>query len=106
MQHNTSSRRVVEQMLIQDVLQIEYSLLKRDAELSGLLGKCKELGVTPVAHSPLSQGLLTDFALEREDSKVKSVKPLLQLLQFIGAVSGGKAIEQVRAACFPAAQLL
>ena len=85
----------VVQNLIRDVLQIEYSLLKRDAELSGLLGKCKELGVTPIAHSPLSQGLLTDFALEREDSKVKSVKPLLQLLQFIGAVSGGKAIEQV-----------
>lgn len=75
--------------------QIEYSLLKRDAELSGLLGKCKDLGVTPVAHSPLAQGLLTDFALEREDAKVKEVKPLLQLLQFIGAVSGGKAIEQV-----------
>lgn len=76
-------------------MQIEYSLLKRDAELSGLLDKCKDLGVTPVAHSPLAQGLLTDFALEREDAKVKEVKPLLQLLQFIGAVSGGKAIEQV-----------
>jgi aryl-alcohol dehydrogenase-like predicted oxidoreductase len=80
-----------------DVVQIEYSLLKRDAELSGLLSKCKELGVTPVPHSPLAQGLLTDFALEREDAKVKAVKPLLQLLQFIGAVSGGKAIEQVHA---------
>lgn len=70
-------------------------MVERDAELSGLLAKCKELGVTPVAHSPLAQGMLTDFALEREDAKVKAVKPLLQLLQFIGAVSGGKTIEQV-----------
>jgi aryl-alcohol dehydrogenase-like predicted oxidoreductase len=80
-----------------DALQIEYSLLKRGPEVSGLLRKCKELGVTPVAHSPLAQGLLTDFALEREDAKAKAIKPLLQLLQFIGAVSGGKAIEQVLA---------
>lgn len=80
------------------MVQIEYSLLKRGAETSGLIGKCKELGVTPIAHSPLSQGMLTDFALEREDPKIKPVKPLLQLLQFIGAVSGGKAIEQVLAA--------
>ena len=34
-------------------------MLERDAETSGLLGKCQELGVTLVAHSPLQQGILT-----------------------------------------------
>eukprot|EP00892_Ulva_mutabilis_P004654 jgi/Ulvmu1/2560/UM014_0011.1 len=75
--------------------QIEYSLVKRGPETTGLLAKCAELGVTPVAHSPLAQGLLTDFAQEREDDKAQEVKPVLQLLQFIGALSGGKSIEQV-----------
>lgn len=34
-------------------------MLERDPETSGLLGKCQELGVTLVAHSPLQQGILT-----------------------------------------------
>ena len=76
-------------------LQIEYSLAKRGPETSGLLAKCADLGVTPVAHSPLAQGLLTDFAMERTDDKAEAVKPVLKLLQFIGALSGGKTIEQV-----------
>lgn len=75
-------------------LQIEYSLVKRGPESSGLLAKCADLGVTPIAHSPLAQGLLTDFAVERDDDKAAAVKPILQLLQFIGALSGGKSIEQ------------
>lgn len=76
-------------------LQIEYSLVKRGPESTGLLAKCADLGVTPIAHSPLAQGLLTDFAVERDDDKAAAVKPILQLLQFIGALSGGKTIEQV-----------
>jgi aryl-alcohol dehydrogenase-like predicted oxidoreductase len=78
-------------------LQVEYSLLKRSAETGGLLAACEAMGVAPIAHSPLCQGLLTEFALERVDRRAEEVKPLLQLLQFIGAVSGGKSVEQVRA---------
>lgn len=48
-------------------LQMEYSLLTRDAEAE-LLPTCKELGVAFVAYSPLSRGLLT-AALKPEDVK-------------------------------------
>ena len=39
--------------------QIQYSLLYRAPETSGVLQACRDLGVTPVAYSPLAQGLLT-----------------------------------------------
>ena len=39
--------------------QIEYSLLRRIPETSGLLSACADLGVVPLAYSPLGQGRLT-----------------------------------------------
>ena len=39
--------------------QIEFSLLRRTPETNGLLDVCKELGVVPIAYSPLGQGRLT-----------------------------------------------
>ncbi len=39
--------------------QVEYSLLRRSPESSGLLERCTELGVTLLAYSPLGQGRLT-----------------------------------------------
>ena len=39
--------------------QVEYSLLNRSAERSGLLDTCRELGVSLVAYRPLGYGLLT-----------------------------------------------
>ncbi len=39
--------------------QIEFSLLRRSPETSGLLGTCTELGVLPMAYSPIGQGRLT-----------------------------------------------
>lgn len=75
--------------------QVEYNLMNRKAESEGMLKLCEQLGITVVAHSPLKQGLLTDFALEREDKEAAEVQPLLKLLQFIGALSGGKSVEQV-----------
>ncbi|MGH9171655.1 MAG: aldo/keto reductase [Acidimicrobiales bacterium] len=39
--------------------QIEFSLLRRMPETGGLLAACKELGVLPLAYSPLGQGRLT-----------------------------------------------
>ena len=39
--------------------QIEFSLLRRDPELSGVLQTCRELGVVPLGYSPLGQGRLT-----------------------------------------------
>ncbi len=39
--------------------QIEFSLLRRVPETSGLLATCAELGVLPLAYSPIGQGRLT-----------------------------------------------
>lgn len=39
--------------------QIEYSLLRRRPETSGLLARCHALGVVPIAYSPIGQGRLS-----------------------------------------------
>ena len=39
--------------------QVQYSLLERKPETSGLVEACRELGVTIIAYSPLAQGLLS-----------------------------------------------
>lgn len=39
--------------------QVQYSLLYRAAERNGVMEACREYGVTPVAYSPMCQGLLT-----------------------------------------------
>ncbi len=39
--------------------QIEYSLLRRRPETGGLLAACRDLGVVPLAYSPIGQGRLT-----------------------------------------------
>jgi aryl-alcohol dehydrogenase-like predicted oxidoreductase len=39
--------------------QIEFSLLRRSPETSGLLEACRDLGVLPLAYSPIGQGRLT-----------------------------------------------
>ncbi len=39
--------------------QIEFSLLRRSPETTGLIAACKELDVVPLAYSPIGQGRLT-----------------------------------------------
>ena len=39
--------------------QIEYSLLRRRPETSGLIGACHDMGIVPLAYSPIGQGRLT-----------------------------------------------
>jgi len=85
--------------------QVEYSLLKRTAERSGLLAACRELGVTLVAYRPLGYGLLTGkYTLENLPSNLhgrivkranlQRVSPLLELLGAL-ARSHGKTPSQV-----------
>ncbi len=38
---------------------IEFSLLRRERETNGLIAICQELGVVPLAYSPIGQGRLT-----------------------------------------------
>jgi aryl-alcohol dehydrogenase-like predicted oxidoreductase len=85
--------------------QVEYSLLVRDPEWSGVLKACRELKVTLIAYSPLGKGLLTGkytpenppqgarrFAVGRY---LKPVQPIVGLLREIGQNYGGKTPGQV-----------
>jgi aryl-alcohol dehydrogenase-like predicted oxidoreductase len=85
--------------------QVEYSLLNRSAERSGLMETCRELGVTMVAYRPLGYGLLTG-KYKPEDlpavlhgrlvraTDLKKVSPLVDLLGEL-ARSHGKTAAQV-----------
>ena len=85
--------------------QVEYSLLNRSAEHSGLLETCRELVVTLVAYRPLGFGLLTG-KYKPEDlpavlhgrlvrrADLQRVSPLVELLGELGR-SHGKTPAQV-----------
>jgi len=85
--------------------QVEFSLLHRAPERSGLLEACRELGVTMVAYRPLGYGLLTGkYKLEDlpatlhgryiKRAELLRVTPLLDLLHEI-AVKHAKTPAQV-----------
>ena len=85
--------------------QVEYHLLDRTAEKNGLLALCQELGVRLIAYSPLAMGLLTGkYTPETPPSGVragkyggilKSLQPLLRLMNEIGQDHGSKSAAQV-----------
>ncbi|MFN8475160.1 MAG: aldo/keto reductase [Anaerolineae bacterium] len=79
--------------------QIEFSLIQRKPETTGLLAACRELNITPIAYSPLGQGLLTGKytpdhapagARGRKYSKrlLAQIQPLVALLRQIGDAHG------------------
>lgn len=86
--------------------QVQYSLLYRAPESNGVLEACRERGVTLVAYSPLTQGLLSGryipggplpsgprAAIYR--SKITEITRLLDLMKKIGEERGGKTPAQV-----------
>jgi aryl-alcohol dehydrogenase-like predicted oxidoreductase len=85
--------------------QVEYSLLQRGPERTGLLHACRDLGVTLIAYSPLGMGLLTGkygpdrpppLARRRRTRGLhQRLGPLLELLRQIGQENGGKSPSQV-----------
>lgn len=76
--------------------QVKCSVLEQQAIKDGLLSACKDSGTLLVAHSPLSQGLLTDkYVQSGGGGQAEKVRPLLKLMQFIGALYGGKSVTQV-----------
>ena len=48
-------------------LQSEYSLWTRDVECNGVLGTCRELGITFIPYSPLGRGFLTGAIQKLDD---------------------------------------
>jgi aryl-alcohol dehydrogenase-like predicted oxidoreductase len=75
--------------------QVEYNLLNRSAERNGVLARCRELGVTLIAYSPLAKGLLTGkYTPENPPPGLRrrlfraghlaAVQPLIGLMREIG----------------------
>jgi aryl-alcohol dehydrogenase-like predicted oxidoreductase len=84
--------------------QIEFSLLRRSPETSGLLSACAGLGVVPLAYSPIGQGRLTgkySAANPPRGSRRFSNHPMevvdrvVAELRAIGERHGGKLPSQV-----------
>jgi len=85
--------------------QVEYHLLDRSAEQSGLLDRCKEMGVRLIAYSPLAKGLLTGkYTADKPPSGprgrkyatiLKDLPSLISLMTEIGNGHDGKTSGQV-----------
>ncbi len=85
------------------VNQVRYSLLSRQIESNGILDTARQLGVTILAYSPLSQGLLTgkytpDSSETLRDARridprfskdgLKKIEPVISLLRQLGEKHG------------------
>ncbi len=86
--------------------QVEYSLLDRAVETSGLIQHCKDLGVKVIAYSPIAKGALSGkytpenpmpgFRERRYTPKVlEFIQPLIREMRKIGMDHSGKAPAQV-----------
>jgi aryl-alcohol dehydrogenase-like predicted oxidoreductase len=84
--------------------QIEFSLLRRAPETSGLLAACAELDVRPLAYSPIGQGRLTGkySASNPPPGKrtfsahpMETIESVVAELRSIGEKHGGKLPSQV-----------
>ncbi len=85
--------------------QVEYHLLNRNAERTGLLARCKEMGVRLIAYSPLAMGLLTGkYTAENPPAGprgrkyatiLKELPALISLMTEIGKEQGEKTPGQV-----------
>ena len=84
--------------------QIEFSILRRKPETSGLLDACRRLGVVPLAYSPIGQGRLTgkySAAHPPPSSRkfsahpMELVDPIVDELRAIGGAHEAKTPSQV-----------
>jgi aryl-alcohol dehydrogenase-like predicted oxidoreductase len=86
--------------------QIEYNLLNRRCEQTGLLEVCESLNIRIIACSPLAMGLLTGKyseeamppglrGLKYPHNKIITIKPLVKLMRKIAVVHDGVCLAQV-----------
>ena len=84
--------------------QIEFSLLRRAPETSGLLAACRDLGVLPLAYSPIGQGRLTGkYSVSHpppgkrtfSNHPMEVVDRVVAELRRVGEKHGGKLPSQV-----------
>jgi aryl-alcohol dehydrogenase-like predicted oxidoreductase len=86
--------------------QVEYSLLNRSIERSGLIDLCRELGITIIAYSPIGKGLLSGKytpdnpppgrrGVMFNRARLIKLQPLIELIKQIGQAHGSKTPAQV-----------
>lgn len=86
--------------------QVEYHLLNREVEKTGLLRACQERNITLIAYSPLAMGLLSGkytpdnppggFRGRRYNRRyLVRIQPLIQMLRELGEAYGGRTPAQV-----------
>lgn len=86
--------------------QVQYSLIHRQPEISGLLDACHECGVTLIAYSPLGQGVLTGkYTPANRPPSIRGrrynreflarLRPLIGLMREVGETHGDKTPAQV-----------
>lgn len=85
--------------------QVEFNLINRSAEKSGLLARCQELNIRLISYSPLAMGLLTGkYSIQNPPRGMRAgkyahilreIQPLIKLLTSIGQDLGGKSVSQV-----------
>ena len=84
--------------------QIEFSLLRTMPERVGLLECCRELGVVPLAYSPIGQGRLTGkYSADNPPPKNRTfsnhpmaqVDRVVEVLRRVGDAHGGRTPSQV-----------
>jgi aryl-alcohol dehydrogenase-like predicted oxidoreductase len=87
--------------------QVQYSLLQRAPERSGLLQTCRELGITLIAYSPIGKGLLSGKYtpenppvgamrnLYYSRRHLDRIPPMIKVLREIGQAHGDKTPAQV-----------
>jgi aryl-alcohol dehydrogenase-like predicted oxidoreductase len=86
--------------------QVDYSLLVRKPETSGLLDLCNELNVTLIAYSPLAMGMLPGKystsnppsglrARSFRERRLRRIERLVGLMRELGENHGGRSPEQV-----------
>jgi aryl-alcohol dehydrogenase-like predicted oxidoreductase len=84
--------------------QIEFSLLRNMPDKVGLLACCRELGVVPLAYSPIGQGRLTGKYSEANpppkgrgfgNYPMGAVDRIVDILRRIGAAHGNRTPSQV-----------
>ena len=84
--------------------QIEFSLLRRVPETGGLLSTCAELGVVPLAYSPIGQGRLTGKYSQGNpppgkrnfsNHPMEVVDAVVGTLRTVGEKHGGRTPSQV-----------
>uniref|UniRef100_A0A6T6LED5 NADP-dependent oxidoreductase domain-containing protein n=1 Tax=Timspurckia oligopyrenoides TaxID=708627 RepID=A0A6T6LED5_9RHOD len=80
--------------------QIPFSVIRgHDKNIQEIQKVCRELQVSPIAESPLENGMFlsekNSFMLTPRPLNTEEYKPLVNLMRLLGVFQGGRSVEQV-----------